>query len=407
MPPKPLNPIGPPVSVSRRGHRWTVRFRTSEGQRRFVTEHLHDGASRDDLMREATRVGVLLDLHAKGRDGPSPGQSLADWLGLLDTPKRKGAKRPAGMWPELVSMYMDDFAARSLARENNQRITLGRLARIRDAFQCHPDDITPKQWSEWLEAEAPAAPSRNKLRSLAMRAYKFGMSKFMCETNPVERVARAKPPGQRIAQHYRTREMIVHELSMSDWTEEEGRELWRWRVLTEPEQAELLAVAEERDAGVGMLVPAILGLHGVPGVDIRCARRAAYDGGTFTGRRAKTGGASFSVPIAPAVQHHVERHVASVPDGPMFPHLQGVTDTKNRFLRLWRDTTVGTDFEGVRFHALRATFISTCLARGISVEMVAGWVGHLDTRTTLNVYRAFMPDRAHEEMAKLRLFEAG
>ena len=156
-----------------------------------------------------------------------------------------------------------------------------------------------------------------------------------------------------------------------------------------------------------MHVPIILALHGVSGIDIRCARRAAYDlrTGVFTGRRAKTGGAFFNVPIAPALQHYIVKHIASVPDGPLLPRFQDVSDPKSKMLRMWTNVVKGSDFEGARLHGLRATFISTCLARGLSVEMVAGWVGHLDHRTTLQVYRAFMPDRASETMARLRLFE--
>lgn len=402
---KPLNPIGPPVSISRRGKRWNVRFRDGTGQRRFVTENLHDQATPDDLMREATRIAVMLDLHRRGRDGPSPGQSFASWLGLLDTPKRADVKRPPGMWPDLVAAYREDFASRSLARENNQRITLARIDRIASAFACRPDDITPKQWMEWLSTAAPGVPSRNKLRAIASRVYRFGMSGFLCETDPIERVARSKDRGMRVARHYRTRRTIMHEMSMNDWTEDEVKELWRWRVLTEDEQVELLGIAEARDADTHMHVPLILALHGVSSIDVRCARRASYDNGVFSGRRAKTGGASFSVPIAPALRHHVEKHIASVPDGHMFPQFQGVIDKKCRMLRLWRDTLKDTEYETVRLHAMRATFISTCLSRGLSVEMVAGFVGHLDTNTTLTIYRAFMPDRAEETMAGLRLFE--
>ena len=77
----------------------------------------------------------------------------------------------------------------------------------------------------------------------------------------------------------------------------------RWRVLDEEEQRELVELVMER-SHLGMLVPVLLGLHGVSGIDIRQMRKGAYDAktGIVSGQRSKTGTATFNVPIAPAVK---------------------------------------------------------------------------------------------------------
>ena len=157
----------------------------------------------------------------------------------------------------------------------------------------------------------------------------------------------------------------------------------------------------------GMVCPVILALHVVSGVDIRTARKAGYDArtGIFSGQRTKRGAAPFAVPIAPALKPHVDKHVMSIPDGPLFPHLVNCTDPEGRMLRLWAKTVSGTDFEGVRMHALRHSFISTLIARGIEVTRIAKLTGHLDLRTTAEVYGHFYPDSAIEMISKLKLFE--
>ncbi len=127
----------------------------------------------------------------------------------------------------------------------------------------------------------------------------------------------------------------------------------------------------------------------------------------FSGRRSKTGTASFSVPIAPALQHIFDKHWLKVQHGEWaFPWVHTVVDTKDKFLKRWSKAIRGSDFDGLVFHALRHSFISLMLSRGVSVEVVGQWVGHLDRNTTATVYNHFLKTESVSVMAKLRLFEA-
>lgn len=53
---------------------------------------------------------------------------------------------------------------------------------------------------------------------------------------------------------------------------------------------------------------------------------------------------------------------------------------------------------GLRYHALRHTFASTLLSRGVSVKAVADWLGHANATITLTTYAHLMP--ADEEVAR-------
>ena len=53
---------------------------------------------------------------------------------------------------------------------------------------------------------------------------------------------------------------------------------------------------------------------------------------------------------------------------------------------------------GLPYHALRHTFASTLLSRGVSVKAVADWLGHASPTITLTTYAHLMP--ADEEVAR-------
>lgn len=417
-----LNSIGPSVLIVRRGDGWCVRFRLPEHiakryslpRRPRLTARLPEDTSRDRLVREANRIGAMLDMLLRERDAPADGQSLAAWLGLPEPVQRQPARRaglskPGNLWPDVVNAYAIEYRSRTLSREGNEAITLGRLDRIAAAFpKGQPDDISARQWSQWLDGLDTGVEGRNRLRSLASRVYKWGLTRYMCESNPLDAVVKRKAARSTVRHAYMTLSMIEAELARREYTPEEEKKMRRWRVLDEREQKELMDVVLSRP-WTGMVCPVILALHGVSGIDIRTARKAAYDPhtGIFTGQRTKRGAAPFSVPIAPALKPHLDRLVVSTPDGPMFPHLVGCTDPKGRMLRLWAKTIAGTEFEGLRMHALRHSFISTLIARGVEVAQIAKFVGHLEVRTTVETYGAFLPDNAVELVASLKLFEAG
>lgn len=75
--------------------------------------------------------------------------------------------------------------------------------------------------------------------------------------------------------------------------------MYRFRVIDEAEQVELIELAKER-AELQMLEPVICGLHGLNGVDVRGALKGACNPktGILSGQRHKTGQAKFFVPIA-------------------------------------------------------------------------------------------------------------
>ncbi len=406
----------PAVTPVRRGKGWCIRFRLPEQivhrygfprQCRLATA-LGESASPVRIESERRRVEALLDFLVRGESCLN-GKSLPRYLGLPQSSPRK-SRRPAtrvmGMtWPDLVAKYAEDFKANSRARERNFRQRVGRLHRVATALGVGPDEITPKQWTEWLDALDTGSPSKNEYRSVIGCVYKFGITRFVCQTNPVLAVATFRRPRDE-APYYRTQTMIAAELDMRPHTDAEKRSMSRYRVLDLREQAALLELCRNNDPE--FLPCVILGLHGVSGIDVRTARHHSYSDGVFTGRRSKTGKASFSVPVAPALRPVLDRHWLKESFGECaFPWVHTVLDTKDKFLHRWEQLIHGTDFGGLGFHALRHSFISLMLSRGVNVEVVGQWVGHLDRNTSGRVYNHFIKTESVSVMASLRLFEAG
>ncbi len=405
----------PAVTTTKRGRGWCVRFRLPK---QVAEQHslplqcrmstiLTESAPATRVESERRRIEALLDLLVRGQADLN-GASLATYLGLPDPAKRKSRQTDnppeTTTWPTLAALYSEDFKAHSLARESNCRQRLGRLDKIALAFDSKPDDITPKQWTEWLTALDTGIPSKNEYRSVIGCVYKFGITRFVCRTNPTEAVARFRRPKSH-APCYRTQGMIEAELDMRSHTKDVERAIRRYRVLDQEEQADLIEHCREVDHG--FLPCVVLGLHGVSGIDIRMARRPSYSDGVFSGQRSKTGTASFNVPIAPALRPILDKHWLKIQQGEwVFPWVHTVVDTKDKFLKRWTRLIRNSDFDGLVFHALRHSFISLMLSRGISVEIVGLWVGHLDRNTTATVYNHFIKNESVSVMASLKLFEA-
>ena len=99
-----LNSIGPAVVIARRGGGWCVRFRFPEHvARRYSLPRrprlgcrLPDDASNDRLVREANRIGAMLDMLLREKSAPADEQSLAAWLGLPE-PARKRPTRSSSL----------------------------------------------------------------------------------------------------------------------------------------------------------------------------------------------------------------------------------------------------------------------------------------------------------------------
>lgn len=105
---KSLNDIRPGVLILARNGTWSVRFRLPADlaaeydlprNPRLLTENLRGDLPEPkrrerELRREANRIGSRLDLLIAGYEAPAPGQTLATWLGLVETQRvRKNSKR--------------------------------------------------------------------------------------------------------------------------------------------------------------------------------------------------------------------------------------------------------------------------------------------------------------------------
>lgn len=400
------------VKVARRSRRWGLRFRLNkETAERFglpihvrMRVDLPSDATSAEVSREEMRIAALLELLCRGQTEING--SLASYLGL---PKPNTPVKPRqGDWPSLVQDYIDEFKTRTLCRENNMKPMLYRLDPIAGAFPRRaPDEITPKQWSEWLSSLEISADSKNRLRSLIGRVYRWGMTHQACSSDPTQSVAKFRRPRSAVRNTYATLRMIEDELARREYTPAEEMEMRRWRVLDEREQKELVALTKDKDPT--MLPVVALALSGVSGIDIRCARKGAYDvrTGVFTGRRAKRGTAAFAVPIAPLLKPYLDRHVMALPEkSPFLPWLEGCTDHKQKMWKRWVRLVKETEFENLRLHALRHSYISMMIARGVSIAQLSQFCGHLDSRTTVDRYGHFLPDDAVELVASLRLYES-
>ncbi len=94
-----LNSIGPAVAIAQRGDAWCARFRLpaelaethSLPCRPRLTCGLPPNVTHERLVREANRIGAMLDMLLRGKDAPANGQSLAGWLGLPEPAKRRSS----------------------------------------------------------------------------------------------------------------------------------------------------------------------------------------------------------------------------------------------------------------------------------------------------------------------------
>ena len=510
---KSLNDIGPAVQIVGRNGTWSVRFRLPRhvaeqydlpSNPRLVTENLRGDLSNpkrrnQELRREANRIGARLDLLIAGHDAPLPGQTLAAWLGLVETKRvRANSKRrvpKTKTWQYLVQRFIDDFEDGSIARERNREDAVRRLETVRDLEFCqdrYPPDIGPNEWDDYFDlllespvysdSQAPTAqvltavrhllagseatttpqirrflngstrrqtvdahvrvlvrggwlqskmllPRRglkrrvqflttgprfnqsfsptarttcaktvNKQRALINRIYNYGIEKRLFRDNPILGTTRRTAGRAKSSKPcYRTKSMILEALDQKRHTAAEIQAMYRYRVLDETEQKDLLMLAKERSE-LQMLEPVICALHGVSGVDVRAMLKGAYNPqtGILSGQRHKTGHAVFSVPVAPSLRPYLDEYVMKLPRAEyLFPQFRTgefgePCEPRGRMDRLFARLVSGTDFNGLGFRCLRHSFISLVLSKGIPAERVRTWVGHLDTKLTTSTYLHFI-----------------
>lgn len=115
----------------------------------------------------------------------------------------------------------------------------------------------------------------------------------------------------------------------------------------------------------------------------------------------KTDSSNRTIPLAgfllDALAEHLRRFPAS-PGDLVLRYRDGGPVDSDRFGREWRRATRAAGVPGLRYHALRHTFASTLLSRGVSVKAVADWLGHANPTVTLTTYAHLMP--ADEEVAR-------
>ena len=108
-----------------------------------------------------------------------------------------------------------------------------------------------------------------------------------------------------------------------------------------------------------------------------------------------------TIPLAQFVVEALSVHLARFPRGDeelLVTTPGGSPLDSDRFGFQWRRATRAAGAPGLRFHALRHTFASTLLSRGVSVKAVADWLGHASPVITLSTYAHLMP--ADEEVAR-------
>jgi integrase len=116
----------------------------------------------------------------------------------------------------------------------------------------------------------------------------------------------------------------------------------------------------------------------------------------------KTESSNRTVPLASFVLDALSAHLAAFPAKPgdlVLRDPAGRPVDSGRFGHQWRRACRAAGApEGLRYHALRHTFASTLLSRGVSVKAVADWLGHASPVITLSTYAHLMP--ADEDVAR-------
>jgi integrase len=115
----------------------------------------------------------------------------------------------------------------------------------------------------------------------------------------------------------------------------------------------------------------------------------------------KTPTSNRTIPLASFVVDALAEHLQQFPAGPGDLILRvpkgGPVDWA-RFGQQWRPAVDAAGSPGLGYHALRHTFASTLLSRGVSVKAVGDWLGHASPVVTLSTYSHLMP--ADEDVAR-------
>ena len=115
----------------------------------------------------------------------------------------------------------------------------------------------------------------------------------------------------------------------------------------------------------------------------------------------KTQSSNRTIPLAGFLLDALADHLRRFPAGPgdlVLRSPAGLPLDSDRFGHQWRRACRQAGAPGLGYHALRHTFASTLLSRGVSVKAVADWLGHASPTITLATYAHLMP--ADEDVAR-------
>lgn len=115
----------------------------------------------------------------------------------------------------------------------------------------------------------------------------------------------------------------------------------------------------------------------------------------------KTAGSHRTIPMADFLLDALADHLRRFPaEGGelVLRSPAGAPLDSDRFGHQWRRACRAAGAPTLRYHALRHTFASTLLSRGVSVKAVAVWLGHANPSITLSTYAHLMP--ADEAVAR-------
>lgn len=115
----------------------------------------------------------------------------------------------------------------------------------------------------------------------------------------------------------------------------------------------------------------------------------------------KTESSHRTIPLAGFLLDALADHLHRFPAGPgelVLRSPTGLPLDSDRFGHQWRRACRAVGISGLGYHALRHTFASTLLSRGVSVKAVADWLGHGTPMITLATYAHLMP--ADAEVAR-------
>jgi len=118
----------------------------------------------------------------------------------------------------------------------------------------------------------------------------------------------------------------------------------------------------------------------------------------------KTESSHRTIPLAAFLLDALADHLRRFPAGPggfVLRSPAGLPLDSDRFGHQWRRACRAAGAPGLGYHALRHSFASTLLSRGVSVKAVANWLGHASPVVTLSTYAHLMPADAEVARAVL------